>query len=121
MISDGELVELEAGPGQGMVGILWQPPPDVPKKNVLVILSHGGLSHKVGANRVQYHLGRFFAARGCTVFRFDPNGMGDSAGSLPTQARQDLFGNVESGLFKDSSRRARADLAAGFTDHRGGV
>jgi pimeloyl-ACP methyl ester carboxylesterase len=115
---EAEIVELEGGSGPSLLGVLWQPPPGVPRRKVLVILSHGGLSHKIGANRVQYYLGRFFASRGCTVFRFDPAGMGDSEGRVDSQARQDLFGNIESGLFKESYRRALGYLASRFPDHR---
>jgi uncharacterized protein len=113
-----ELVELEGADGRRMTGILWLPPPDVPRRKILIVMGHGGLSHKVGANRVQYHLGQFFASRGCPVFRFDPEGLGDSDGDVKAQPRQDLFGSIESGLFKDSYRRVFEFLRPRFSDHR---
>jgi pimeloyl-ACP methyl ester carboxylesterase len=115
---ESELVTIPTDGGRKLWGVLWQPRPGVPRRNILVILSHGGLSHKLGANRVQYNLGRFFASRGCTVFRFDPEGMGDSDGEVAGQPREDLFGNIESGLFKESYRHAFGYLAKRFADHR---
>lgn len=113
-----EIVELPGPAGANLVGVLWFPPPNGPERKILFILSHGGLSHKLGAHRVHYHLARFFTVRGCTVFRFDPAGMGDSDGVIPTQVRQDLFGSIESGVFKDSYRRAFEYLATRFADYR---
>jgi pimeloyl-ACP methyl ester carboxylesterase len=114
----GELVEFPGPDGKKLVGILTPPADDVPKRNVLFVLGHGGLSHKMGANRVQHHLARYFAAKGCSVFRFDPAGLGDSDGDLETRARQDFFGQIESGLFRESYRRAFEYLAPKFPSHR---
>lgn len=113
-----EIVEFPGSAGANLVGVLWLPPPNGPKRKILFISSHGGLSHKPGAHRVHYHLARFFTARGCTVFRFDPAGMGDSDGVIPAQVRQDLFGSIESGVFKDSYRRAFEYLATRFAGYR---
>lgn len=113
-----EIVEFLGPAGANLIGVLWFPPPNGPKRKILFILSHGGLSHKLGAHRVHYHLARFFTVRGCTVFRFDPAGMGDSDGVIPTQVRQDLFGSIESAVFKDSYRGAFEYLATRFADYR---
>lgn len=113
-----QIVEFCGPDGGNLVGVLSIPPADAPHRKVLVIMSHGGLSHKVGAYRAQYELAEYFAARGCSVFRFDPAGMGDSDGVVPDNPRQDLFGSIESGLFKESYRAAFEHLARQFPDHR---
>lgn len=112
-----EIVEFPGPNGANHVGILWQPPPGVAERKVLFILSHGGLVHKVGAHRAQNQQARFFSSRGCSVFRFDPAGMGDSDGTVPDQANQDLFGRIERGLFKDSYRGAFQYLESRFGDY----
>lgn len=113
-----EIVKFPGPASVNLVGVLWFPAPNGPKRKVLFILSHGGLSHKLGVSRVYYHLAQFFTARGCTVFRFDPAGMGDSDGVIPTQVRQDLFESIESGVFKDSYCGAFEFLATRFADYR---
>lgn len=118
MKPERELVEIAGPDGKSLVGVLWLPPPEVRRRKVLIVMSHGGLSHKIGANRVQYHLARYFTQRGCPVFRFDPAGMGDSDGLVEAQPRQDFFGSIESGLFRESYRHAFRHLASRFSDHR---
>jgi pimeloyl-ACP methyl ester carboxylesterase len=119
MLLEREIVEFPGPDGANLVGILWLPPPGVPRNNnTLFILSHGGLSHKPGAHRAQYHLARYFTSRGCTVFRFDPAGMGDSDGTIQTNVRQDLFGSIASGLFRESHHAAFDYLATRFANYK---
>lgn len=118
MTLEHELIDIPGHDGKKLVGILWHPAADVPSKRTLIVMSHGGLSHKLGANRVQYNLGRWFASRGYTVFRFDPDGFGDSDGRIEARARQDLFNAVESGHCVESYRNAFAVLEERYADHR---
>ncbi len=112
-----EIVEFSGPNGENLVGILSEPPPGVERRRVLLILSHGGLVHKAGAYRAHHHLAGYFAARGYTVFRFDPIGIGDSDGAIPELANRDLFGEIERGRFIKSYQSAFAYLQNRFDDY----
>ncbi len=74
-----ETVHLFGG-RQSLVGVMSAPegPATDPQQPVVVILN-SGLVHRAGPNRLSVRLARTLAAKGLTAFRFDFNGVGDSA------------------------------------------
>ena len=93
-----EVVQFTGSDRTVHVGILSSPAPCQPRRNVLLVLSHGGLVHKVGAYRAHRRLADYFVSRGCSVFRFDPLAMGDADGCLGAIDSRDLFAKIESGM-----------------------
>jgi hypothetical protein len=67
------------GPGQGLLGVLCEPPPDAAIAGApAVLMANVGVNHRVGPNRLWVELSRRLASTGIPALRFDLSGMGDS-------------------------------------------
>lgn len=67
------------GPGQAMVGVLCEPPPESAVAGApAVLMANVGVNHRVGPNRLWVELSRRLASAGIPALRFDLSGMGDS-------------------------------------------
>ena len=80
------------GRAMSLVGVVSQPPPEVPVRKPAVVILNTGIVHRVGHHRMYVTMARELAALGYVSFRFDFSGVGDSAsrgGDLnPLQACQ---------------------------------
>ncbi len=67
-----------------------------------VVIVNPGIKYRVAPNRLNVKIARNLCAKGYTVLRFDPSGVGDSEGELPSGSLvADIWEQVQEGLFVD--------------------
>jgi pimeloyl-ACP methyl ester carboxylesterase len=72
-----------------------------------VIILNPGIKYRVAPNRLNVKLARELCDRGYYVFRFDPEGIGDSEGELPENTPvADLWGQIQKGRFVNDAIEA---------------
>ncbi len=73
---------------------------DIKKERVGINLLNPGLKYRVAPNRLSVKIARQLCHDGYYVFRFDPEGIGDSEGELPpNKDKIELWGRIQRGLF----------------------
>ncbi len=79
-------------------GILHEPPDFRPERPVIVLAS---IAHhtRTSAARFYVRLARELGRYGWATLRFDPHGVGDSEGDLPSLPMNELYFLIENGLF----------------------
>lgn len=92
-----EAVFLQLGPNI-LQGIYHVPEKKCDKK-IGILFCNAGLTYNIGVARLYVRMARSLSARGFHVLRFDPKGTGDSDGSFEKTLINDLFNNIENGLF----------------------
>lgn len=101
-----------AGPAETpMFAILHEPTAPLSPR-VGVNLLNPGLKSRVAPNRLNVVLARRLCELGYFVLRFDPPGIGDSAGELREDILPELWQNVQRGAFVEATRVANDAFAA---------
>ena len=110
-----EIFESRSAPGITLRGILT-----IPKRvtGAPVLLLPAGLKYRVGPGRLYVSLARWFAERGHPVLRFDPQGMGESDGTLESGRTLDLWDTIENGRFVADGIQAGHALLERFSAPR---
>jgi pimeloyl-ACP methyl ester carboxylesterase len=100
-----------AGPGgDSMFAVVHEPARPL-EPRVGVNLLNPGLKSRVAPNRLNVVLARRLAEAGYYVLRFDPPGIGDSAGDLEERPLPDLWQTVQLGAFVEATRLANDAFA----------
>jgi pimeloyl-ACP methyl ester carboxylesterase len=94
--------------GAELVAVVHEPAG--PPLSVTVLLA-GGVLPRMGVNRVLVRMADRLASAGHRVVRVDPQGLGESTGTLPDEPFFDLLRRVESGAFVDDVRRTAEAVA----------
>ena len=94
--------------GAELVAVVHEPAG--PPLSVTVLLA-GGVLPRMGVNRVLVRMADRLASAGHRVVRVDPQGIGESTGTLPDEPFFDLLRRVESGAFVDDVRRTAEAVA----------
>lgn len=96
-----EPVVFENKNGKKLFGIVHIPEQnDRGDKKIGVNLLNPGIKYRVAPNRLNVKLARKLCNQGYYVFRFDPEGVGDSQAELPEDLLvQDIWEQIQAGLF----------------------
>ena len=94
--------------GAELVAVVHEPAG--PPLSVTILLA-GGVLPRMGVNRVLVRMADRLASAGHRVVRVDPQGLGESTGTLPDEPFFDLLRRVESGAFVDDVRRTAEAVA----------
>lgn len=73
--------------------------PDVKARSTGIIILSPGIKSRVAPHRLYVKMSRCFAELGFKVFRFDPEGMGDSEGEVSENLAADVYGSIQVGRF----------------------
>jgi pimeloyl-ACP methyl ester carboxylesterase len=95
------VVTIPGADGAELVAVVHEPAG--PPLSVTILLA-GGVLPRMGVNRVLVRMADRLSAAGHRVVRVDPQGLGESAGSLPEEPFFELLRRVESGAFVDDVR-----------------
>ena len=95
--------------GRRLFGILHTPE-GVGQNQWAVNLLCPGLKHRVGPHRLNVKIARLLCSMGFPVLRFDPHGLGDSEGSLPSGPLWELWRSVLLGRYVADSLAANEFL-----------
>ncbi len=76
------------------------------RKETCVVLLSPGIKNRVAPHRLYVKLSRHLQGLGYDVFRFDPEGLGDSEGECDFKWVADLYGAIQSGCFKEDTLAA---------------
>jgi hypothetical protein len=87
--------------GKRLFGILHTP--EVIRTDTAVILLSPGIKNRVAPHRLYVKMARCFCELGFTVFRFDPEGLGDSDGEINERLAADLYGSIQVGRFVEDT------------------
>lgn len=90
--------------GLGLHGMLHLPA-GKPRQQGIIILSPG-IKSRVAPHRLYVKMSRRFVELGFAVFRFDPEGMGDSEGEINERLAADVYGSIQAGRFADNTASA---------------
>ena len=85
--------------GEELIGILTLPDGGATAPEVGIVFAQSGSRGRVGNTFHYPFFARRFAAAGIPTLRFDPAGLGDSTGAIPTQDMRALYRDIQSGLF----------------------
>ena len=102
------VVGIPGANGAELVAVVHEP--DGPPRSVMILLA-GGVLPRMGVNRVLVRMADRLASAGHRVVRVDPQGLGESTGTLPDEPFFDLLRRVESGAFVDDVRRTAEAVA----------
>jgi pimeloyl-ACP methyl ester carboxylesterase len=73
-------------------------------RRIGINLLNPGIKYRVAPHRLNVKLARELCNRGYLVFRFDPEGIGDSEGDLPDgMPVADIWGQIQRGMFVDDT------------------
>ncbi|MCB2173668.1 hypothetical protein KQH41_00220 [bacterium] len=89
--------------GLQLVGILHEPPAGAIRRDEAVVLLSPGIKNRVAPHRLYVKMAERFVDLGYPVFRFDPEGIGDSEGEIVENLTADVLGSVEFGRFVAST------------------
>ncbi len=101
------------GRGEFLAGIVQEPIAGDIHDTAVVLLSPG-VKGRVAPHRLYRKLATEFTRRGFRVLRYDFTGLGDSEGTLDYAQLNELYRDVQSGLFVDDTRAALAWLEATY-------
>lgn len=86
-----------------LFGMIHAADPEAVKQERVIVLLSPGIKSRVAPHRLYVKMSEAFARMGYTVFRFDPEGIGDSEGEIHEDLMADVLGGVEFGRFVDST------------------
>lgn len=89
--------------GEQLFGILHRVEEGVAAHDAAVVLLSPGSKSRVAPHRLYVKMARRFAAMGFAVFRFDPEGIGDSEGEISEKLTADFFASVQYGRYVEST------------------
>ena len=87
--------------GCKLFGMLHTPPQS--RKDVGIIILSPGIKNRVAPHRLYLKMTRRFCALGFRVFRFDPEGLGDSEGEICEGYTADLYRSIQLGRFTEDT------------------
>lgn len=87
-----------------LFGIMHTPAHNLNKTGI--ILLSPGIKNRVAPHRLYVKMAKTFCNLGFPVFRFDPEGLGDSDGNIDEKYTADLFGLIQSGKFVEDTKTA---------------
>lgn len=102
--------------GRNLFGIFH--PAGGRRKEICVVLLSPGIKNRVAPHRLYVKLSRHLQEEGYDVFRFDPEGLGDSEGECEFQWVADLYGAIQSGCFLEDTTSALDWLEANKRSRR---
>ncbi len=76
------------------------------QRNLCIVLLSPGIKNRVAPHRLYVKLARRLSEMGYDVFRFDPEGLGDSEGECRFEWVADLYGAIQSGCFQEDTLAA---------------
>jgi hypothetical protein len=87
--------------GKKLYGIVHVPDRPAPEEKFIGInLLNPGIKYRVAPNRLNVKLARTLCSKGYYVLRFDPAGIGDSEGELPSgELITNIWGRIQTGMF----------------------
>ncbi len=87
--------------GKQLIAVVHVPDNIPPKGDrVGVNLLNPGVKYRVAPNRLNVKLARLLCNKGYYVLRFDPEGIGDSEGELPSGGLiKNIWGRIQTGMF----------------------
>lgn len=101
MLSDKhDIVSFKNNQGDTLYGVVHIPPEGTNKK-VGVNLLNPGIKNRVAPHRLNVKISREISKMGYYVLRFDPHGIGDSAGRLIGETVPMVWRQIQKGLFVD--------------------
>ncbi len=87
-----------------LYGIVHIPEKDLAgNKKEGIIFVHSGASGRIGYGRQYVYYARRLCEEGFYVLRFDPHGMGDSEGNIPTCPMSEFWSLIQTGLYVDDT------------------
>ncbi len=99
-----EAVTFRNGNGRNLFGIYHPAGPG--RRDLCVILLSPGIKNRVAPHRLYVKIAEQIKDSGVDVFRFDPEGLGDSEGEFEFDQVADLYGAIQSGMFSRDTRDA---------------
>lgn len=100
MSGDGTTIEgvfFDNKNGKRLFGILHTP--EETRTDAAVLLLSPGIKNRVAPHRLYVKMAHRFCELGFPVFRFDPEGVGDSEGELQERLTADIYGSIQVGRF----------------------
>lgn len=73
------------------------------KNRTAIILLSPGIKNRVAPHRLYVKMARKFCDLGFPVFRFDPEGLGDSEGTIEEKYMTNLYSSIETGRFVEDT------------------
>lgn len=77
--------------------------PDGQTRKTGIIILSPGIKSRVAPHRLYVKMSALFEGLGFAVFRFDPEGMGDSEGEVNEKQAADVYGSIQVGRFVDNT------------------
>ena len=85
--------------GERLFGILHEPESGATRPSLGFVFPHSGARGRLGCTFHYPFFARALARQGYPVLRWDPPGLGDSAGAIETGPTKDLYRSIQSGRY----------------------
>ncbi|MDY6894516.1 MAG: alpha/beta hydrolase, partial [Thermotogota bacterium] len=100
-----ETIEFKNKKGESLFGIMHVPDDaSFNAKKIGINLLNPGIKSRVAPNRLNVKIARRLCKEGFYVLRFDPSGIGDSAGEISSGKKVEVWGKIQRGLFVDDTK-----------------
>jgi len=73
------------------------------RTDIGTIMLSPGIKSRVAPHRLYVKMANYFCSFGIPVFRFDPEGLGDSEGEIEETLAADVYGSIQMGRFIDDT------------------
>jgi hypothetical protein len=104
MPSDVEAVRFVKPNGRALYGMLHTV--EERRGDVGIIILSPGIKNRVAPHRLYVKMAKLFQKMGYEVFRFDPEGLGDSEGEIDVALAADLYRSIQTGRFIEDTVEA---------------
>ncbi len=104
MSSNVEAVRFVKPNGRALYGMLHTV--EDGRGDVGIIILSPGIKNRVAPHRLYVKMARLFQGMGYEVFRFDPEGLGDSDGEIDVALAADLYRSIQTGRFIEDTVEA---------------
>jgi hypothetical protein len=102
--SDVEAVRFTKANGRALYGMLHTV--ERGRGDVGIIILSPGIKNRVAPHRLYVKMAKMFQEMGYEVFRFDPEGLGDSDGEIDVALAADLYRSIQTGRFVEDTIEA---------------
>jgi pimeloyl-ACP methyl ester carboxylesterase len=96
--------------GDELVGVLTVPDRDPSEADAAIVFAQSGARGRLGNSFHYPYFARQFAASGIPSLRFDPAGLGDSTGAVPSGDVRELYASIAAGRFVPDTLAAVEEL-----------